>query len=93
MHLLITCDDRAGKKKTKTDNKSGLAPTPRRRATSSASGRSSRMAVDTEDDNDSMVRPSGPALDDDPHEYVEAGKKKKKKHGKPAQVRCRNSFT
>jgi hypothetical protein len=39
-----------------------------------------------------MVRPGGPALDDDPHEYVEVGKKKKK-HGKPAQVRCRNSFT
>ncbi|KAJ7936187.1 hypothetical protein B0H13DRAFT_2453007 [Mycena leptocephala] len=70
-------------KKTKKSKKSGLAPVPRR-GTSSASGRSSRMAVDTEDDNDNMVRPGGPALDDDPHEYVEVGKKKKK-HGKPAQ--------
>jgi hypothetical protein len=86
----MTCNDRAAKK-TKKSKKSGLAPVPRR-GTSSASGRSSRMAVDTEDDNDNMVRPGGPALDDDPHEYVEVGKKKKK-HGKPAQVRCRNSFT
>ncbi|KAJ7917316.1 hypothetical protein B0H13DRAFT_1870493 [Mycena leptocephala] len=42
-------------KKTKKSKKSCLAPVPRR-GTSSASGRSSRMAVDTdsEDDNDSM---------------------------------------
>ncbi|KAJ7676041.1 hypothetical protein DFH06DRAFT_1318177 [Mycena polygramma] len=43
------------------------------------------MAVDTDDD-DRMVRPGGPALDDDPNEHIEAQMVGKgKKRGKPAE--------
>ncbi|KAJ7822703.1 hypothetical protein B0H13DRAFT_2447204 [Mycena leptocephala] len=70
------------KKKSKLSKKSGLAPAPRRTA-SSASGRSSQMAVDTDDDGQ-MVRPGGPAFDDDPNEHIE-GKQKKKKRGRPSE--------
>ncbi|KAJ7861946.1 hypothetical protein B0H13DRAFT_2671772 [Mycena leptocephala] len=68
------------KKKSKLSKKSGLAP---RRTASSASGRSSQMAVDTDDDGH-MVRSGGPAFDDDPNEHIE-GKQKKKKRGRPSE--------
>ncbi|KAJ7724779.1 hypothetical protein B0H16DRAFT_1698549 [Mycena metata] len=74
----------AATKKAKTGKKSGLASNLKssaaRRTPSSASGRSS-MLVDSEED-DHMVRPGGPALDDDENEHVER-RDKKSKRGKP----------
>ncbi|KAF7350245.1 hypothetical protein MVEN_01328000 [Mycena venus] len=64
-------------KKAKKSKKSGLA----KRTASSASGKSSLMAVDSDED-DSMVRYGGPAVDDDANEHVEL---KSKKRGRPVQ--------
>ncbi|KAJ7637568.1 hypothetical protein DFH06DRAFT_1138725 [Mycena polygramma] len=78
-------ENKKGKKYEETESKQegGLAGTaPRRCTASSASGRSSLMAVATDDD-DRMVRPG--ALDDDPNEHIEAQKVvggKGKKRGK-----------
>ncbi|KAJ6630165.1 hypothetical protein B0H10DRAFT_2428127 [Mycena sp. CBHHK59/15] len=67
-------------KKKKTTKKCGLAP---KRTASSASGRSSLIAPETDDD-DKMVRLGGPALDDDPNERIELTKRtSNKKRGKP----------
>ncbi|KAJ7278448.1 hypothetical protein C8J57DRAFT_1713271 [Mycena rebaudengoi] len=65
------------KKKKKGGKKAGLA----KRTASSASGKSSQLAVD-DDDDDHMMRPGGPALDDNPNECIEL---QKKKRGKPSR--------
>ncbi|KAJ7246226.1 hypothetical protein C8J57DRAFT_1523784 [Mycena rebaudengoi] len=83
----VTGDKRKGspkakgdKKKKKSGKKAGLA----KRTVSSASGKSSQLAVD-DDDDDHMVRLGGPALDDDPNERIEL-QEKKKKRGKPSEA-------
>ncbi|KAF8156506.1 hypothetical protein K438DRAFT_2026277 [Mycena galopus ATCC 62051] len=64
-------------KKTKPSKKGGFA---KPRAASSASGKSSLMAVESDSD-DNVVRYGGPAIDEDARECIE--QQRKKKRGKP----------
>jgi hypothetical protein len=70
----MTSTGRGDKKKKKGGKKAGLT----KRTASSASGKSSQLAVD-DDDDDHMMRPGGPALDDNPNECIELQKKKRGK--------------
>ncbi|KAJ6575897.1 hypothetical protein B0H10DRAFT_2236683 [Mycena sp. CBHHK59/15] len=75
---------RPGAKKAKTGKKGGLAtkPAPKKRAASSALGRSSIVTAPNDDFDAPMTQYGGPAVDDDENERLEhpapAGKGKKK---------------